>query len=147
MIRKFRGKGINCRYVPLEFSFARRADRWHKIDETRNPSRRQWRSWDGVTPLTNRTCTHAFITFWKLGEASPVAGRVGVRFCRASPRDKSSLCRARKWREQRKKRKGEREREREEMKEGEKCIIFTLDAYPVAHRFLSLYRGSLLREK
>lgn len=49
-----------------------------------------------------------------------MAGRVGVRFCRASPRDKSSLCRARKWREQRKKRvrgrgEGERESEREEI--------------------------------
>lgn len=42
--------------------------------------------------------------------------------------------------------------EREEIGVGrrvgkEKCIIFTLDAYPVAHGFLSLYRGSLLREK
>lgn len=67
----------------------------------------------------------------------------GVRFCRASPRDKSSLCRARKWREQRK---SEKERKR---KTGEEEVhyIYLVDAYPVVHGFLNLYRGSLLREK
>lgn len=47
---------------------------------------------------------------------------MGVRFCRASPRDKSSLCRARKWREPGEKRgKGTRDRrKREKMGKREK---------------------------
>jgi len=78
---------------------------------TKSAAARQWRPRNGVTSLTNRTCTHAFITLLKARRGVGGGWGVGVRFCRASPRDKSSLCRARKWREQRK---SEREREQVE---------------------------------
>lgn len=59
------------------------------------------------------------------------------------PLSRSKMARAeKKAKEEERKERGDREG-----KGGEKCIIFTLDAYPVAHGFLSLYRGSLLREK
>jgi len=108
MIEKPRDKDINYRYVPLEFSSVRRADWWHEIDETRNPPWRQWYSRNGVTPLTNRTCTHAFITFWKLGEASPLRGEGGCKVLSSFvSRQILPLSRSKMARESRKKEKGE----------------------------------------
>lgn len=59
------------------------------------------------------------------------------------PLSRSKMARAEKKEEGKEK----RERQGRAGRGKEKCIIFTLDAYPVAHGFLSLYRGSLLREK
>lgn len=63
------------------------------------------------------------------------------------PLSRSKMARAEKKRERGREKEGGGGEEGGDGVGEEKCIIFTLDAYPAAHGFLSLYRDSLLREK